>query len=597
MTLKTRIFLLILLLTAIVGKPQYVIKDSIELLNLKKLPQEKAFVDHTGPLVFSGEYLHYALYCFNAQNNKLTDISKIAYVILLNKAKEKVFEHKIRLEKGIGTGDFFVPTSIPSGTYKLLAYTEWMKNSGLQQVFKDDLVIINPYLVDQTALLKGFSNSSATIEKNKEQQSVSLIDSAIVSFRLNKDRFVPREKVKLSIKNYKGYLGKGTYTIKVKKKDDIPSRANLSAINYGKSYFNAQKEIPQVVGDSVFLPEQRGELLFGYVTDSSTRMPVKDASVVISIPGEDFLLKFSQTDENGNFYTYISEEYNKEQVVFQVLEENRYFTIEKGKKTDLDLKDLSFATFHLTESYKDMITERSVLNQIENQFFSVKPDSVLASNPVDPYYGSIPEIIYLDQFTRFPTFEETLVEVIKYAGYRKDGAQNDYVKITQDLETYDETIDNLSAIVLIDGIFIPNHEKIKNLDANEIEKISFIRGPLRLGDKLYHGQMNISTFNGDFLDSYNTKNSLVVNIDKPITKKNYYRQRHDKMNGAFSRIPDYRRLLFWQPHLVVESGSLNFEFFTSDIEGEYEVSLNGFTTYGKPITIIKTFNVEKSVSN
>jgi len=33
---------------------QYVVQDGSELLKLKELPQEKVFIDHTGPLVFSG---------------------------------------------------------------------------------------------------------------------------------------------------------------------------------------------------------------------------------------------------------------------------------------------------------------------------------------------------------------------------------------------------------------------------------------------------------------------------------------------------------------------------------------------------------------
>ena len=50
-----QLFAIIALLTTYIGHAQYVIKDGSDLLNLKKVPQEKAYVDHNGSLSFSGE--------------------------------------------------------------------------------------------------------------------------------------------------------------------------------------------------------------------------------------------------------------------------------------------------------------------------------------------------------------------------------------------------------------------------------------------------------------------------------------------------------------------------------------------------------------
>src|SRR6056297_1378793 len=195
---------------------QYVVRNESELLKLKELPQEKAFVDHTGPMVFSGEYLYYAFFCFNAQNNKASTISKIGYVALVNEANDYVFEQRIKLEKGKGNGDFFVSTAIPSGKYKLLGYTQWMKNSGVSQVFKDNIIIVNPYQADQSALLlstkkKGFSTSIA-------DGRTAPIDSSMISIVAAKTKYGLRDEINLSIKNYRDKLGFGTYSLKVIKK-------------------------------------------------------------------------------------------------------------------------------------------------------------------------------------------------------------------------------------------------------------------------------------------------------------------------------------------------------------------------------------------
>ena len=583
----------ILVFITYLGHSQYVIKDGSELMNLKKVPQEKAYVDHNGPLILSGEYLYYSIHCFNAQTNNPTKISTIGYVALVNEAKDFVFEHKVKLSKGHGYGDFFVSTDIPSGRYKLLGYTQWMKNSGLSQVFKDDIIIINPYLADQSTLLKNtsLSLSSTSIETN------SISDSSIITLSTNKTTYTPREKVNLNIKNYKGTLGYGSYTIKVKRKEEIAIPSSLNSVTYGNAYFNADKEIKQTIGDSIFLPEQRGELVYGTVTNANSGLPAENLPVVISIPGKESLLKFSKTDQNGNFYSYIRKDRKNPMAVIQVEDQSEMYTIEKGTPSPIDLADLSFANFRLSKEQTEYIKNRSVLNQIENQFFASKPDSILQSNPIDIFNGGIPEVIILDEYTRFPTLEETLVEVVKFSGFRKANTNDAYIRIGQDFKSYNEDYNDFPAIVLIDGVFIPKHEQIRTFDSRKIEKISLTRDQFRLGTKEYQGIISIETFDTDFLEGYTAKNSLVVAFSQPVTKKNYFVQTYQPGDTSFDRIPDYRRMLYWNPNLNIKDSSYDFKFFTSDSEGTYEVILNGFTSYGKPLHVIKEIKVSKAILN
>ena len=589
------VFSFLFLVYSLVGWSQYVVKTATELESLKKLPQEKVYVDHTGPVIFAGEYMYYALYCFNAQSNKLTTISRLAYVALVNDEKEIIFEHKLKLQKGLGQGDFFISANVPSGSYKLLGYTQWMKNNGLAQVFKDDIVIVNPYLADQSKLL-----SNNNTDRNDGRASVTgvpkKIDSSTISFSIDKTSYGKREKVKLSLNNYKGYLGNGAYTVKVSHKEHLGKDSFMDALTYADAYFNADKQIKQQVGDSLFLPEQRGELFFGTVTDANGS-PVADKPVVISIPGKEFLLKFSRTDEDGNFYSYLRKDYKISTAVVQVEDESEPYEIKKGIIGALDLSNLTFENYRLSAEDEKAIVARSVHNQIENHFFQVKPDSVLQGDLIDPFDGGTPETLILDEYTRFPTFEETMVEIVANAGYRSGGKGNDFVKVAQDYETYDEEFNDFSSIILIDGVFIPNHEKIRNYDSRNIEKISLIRDKFRLGGIDYQGVVSVETFNGDYLETHGYENSAVINFKKPEPIKNYYNQRYSLEYDQYARIPDYRSLLFWKPHVVVDQNNYEFEFFTSDVTGKYEIMLNGFTSYGKPITLTKTFTVTVDTLN
>ena len=570
-----RIYLVVLGLVLIpfFGNGQYVIRDASELSPLKEVPQELIYMNHSGPVVFTGEYLHYALHCFNAQTRRTSKISSVAYVALIDQEGNSVFEHKLRLERGKSYGDYFLPTALETGTYKLVAYTQWMKNSGVKQLFQDDIAVINPYRIPQQNVTE--SAGQSTVESVVNQ------DSSTVAITLDASRLGTRQQANLNLQNFKGPLGKGTYSVWIKRKETIPFQRGKSATSWVEQYNRAQKRIPQTIGDSLFLPEQRGELLFGSVRDQEGKAAAAER-VYLSIPGEEFVLKFATTDDDGNFYTYIRERYNNARVILQAREESRELQLNLGQVAKLTYEDLNFAPLKIQEEIQQELLARSIRNQIENQFFEIKPDSILLDAPRDPFDGGMPETTILDEYTRFPTFQETLVEIFSNAGYRSGPNGSSYIRIAQDYETFDEPFNNDPALVLIDGVMIRDHGTIKEFNAGQIEKIELIRDQFQMADQAYQGMMVITTFDGDYADTFQAKNSTIASLHMARPEKNYYKEDHALRSTL--RIPDYRNVLLWQPHLELDTEPIDIPFYTSDVLGIYEVYLEGFTDYGKPIS-------------
>ncbi len=50
--------------------------------------------------------------------------------------------------------------------------------------------------------------------------------------------------------------------------------------------------------------------------------------------------------------------------------------------------------------------------------------------------------------------------------------------------------------------------------------------------------------------------------------------------------------LLWMPNIVIHEKEASFSFYTSDVNGRFEVSLEGFTTVGKAISLTESFLVE-----
>ena len=141
------------------------------------MPNERVYVHSNSTLLFPGDYLYYKCYVQRTDNKKLSALSKVVYVELINEEKESMFKHKLFLTNGLAFGDFFLDQSLSSGNYKLIAYTQWMKNLGTPFFFQQDISIINPYTNYQTRILKsgpGEDFATTDVDGKKKQQSESL---------------------------------------------------------------------------------------------------------------------------------------------------------------------------------------------------------------------------------------------------------------------------------------------------------------------------------------------------------------------------------------------------------------------------------------
>jgi len=206
-----------------------------------EVPKEKVFLHVNSSLLFSGEKLLYKFYTLNTQNNQLSELSKIGWVVLVNSDKEEVFKHKIRLEGGKGYSDFFVPSDLPSGAYKLLGYTAWMLNAK-ENYFEQDIHILNPYQSEnQVIAIKDSVHTSAP-------GNISESNPSKFSLNLNKSSFSPREQVVLTANSSSQITG--SFSISVRKKDSFNKPALLTSANFNESYKNVRWDF----SDTLILP-------------------------------------------------------------------------------------------------------------------------------------------------------------------------------------------------------------------------------------------------------------------------------------------------------------------------------------------------------
>jgi hypothetical protein len=106
--------------------------------------QERAYVHTNKNFYLTGEILWFKLYLVDGGTNKRSDISKVAYVEVLDNNRVAVMQAKIALKDGRGNGSLYIPASIKNGNYQLRAYTNWMRNFSPEYFFEKQITIVNP---------------------------------------------------------------------------------------------------------------------------------------------------------------------------------------------------------------------------------------------------------------------------------------------------------------------------------------------------------------------------------------------------------------------------------------------------------------------
>jgi hypothetical protein len=108
-----------------------------------KLFFEKSYLQTDRTYYSNGENLWFAAYLVNGKSSSLTGTSRNLYVELISPSAHLIERKLIRIDGGLGNGDFKLSDSLASGWYTIRAYTNWMRNFGEHFVFQKQLYLSN----------------------------------------------------------------------------------------------------------------------------------------------------------------------------------------------------------------------------------------------------------------------------------------------------------------------------------------------------------------------------------------------------------------------------------------------------------------------
>ena len=537
---------------------------SLESIDNPLLLEEQVFIHHNSSFFLPGETLFYSFYNLNKRTYKKSEISKIGRVLLVDEKGNRVFTHVLNLEKGVSYSDFLIPSDVKTGVYKLIGYTNWMTNFEEPGVFEGNIYILNPYS----------TNSNLNFDKNdvNPEPVAQKATQELVKLVMNKKNYDVREQVKLNLESGGLDLEELDISISVRKIEDMisenPTRTSELEVK-PSSGFNFKN-----------FPEYRGRNIKGRVNNENGERVTEKLNLMYSVKDKPEKFRVISTNTNGSYDFQVSDlvDYRAAQLMFQKTGEN--YTIQPDS-IEIDLSQIEFPQLNITDLNEEELKKRMVHHQVDRYYSSVKSDSIYSFPEGEIFYGSRGDQYLLDDYTRFKTMNETFIEVIQLVSFQ--GKKSDPHIIISSMENPNTT--GGLPLVLLDGVPVSDHKMIYDLDPKTVESITVLEERYYYGPSFYQGLLDIRTI-VPLETGFEAATEMKLRPSEG--RKQYYSPVYNgTSNIDLKRVPDFRYQLLWLP----EVSSNVVEFFTSDVPGDYEIRIEGFTKNGIPVSIREQFNV------
>lgn len=536
---------------------------------LDKFPTEQIYVHTNSNTYLSGEYLYYKLYVLNSITKNLSTLSKVAYVDLVNEDKKIAFSHKLKLKEGVADSHIFLPTSLISGSYKIVAYTSWMKNNETKTYNSYSIKLINPYNTEGVIPQK--TDSIFT----KKSVSKNIIDSNLT----NNKTYATRSMVTLELSKFNQILKGGDFSISVRKLNSFDKPNIINTVSF------KQKLTSNVVKHLKYIPDLRGENIQGKVVFKENNKPANNVILSASFNEKNTALHTTITNNSGGF-TIINNSKNANLYLQSIGENTEVYSINFNEKSKPDYSSLKIKPFYIFKNWKNEIIKRSIANQIESAYYTSKPDSILNIRKT-PLLTDDYSNYNLSDFTRFKNLEETFKEIVKKITINSSKKYGKQILIqTKNFGTRRGVL----PLILLDGILIQNHDHLLKIDANTIQSIKIYRNEYIFGILNFQGAILIESKSKSHPIS--TENNDIVKIPLQPYQEEYKYFKQSYKENKKNRIPDYRFQLDWNPNLSKEISKNTYEFYTSDVTGSFIIEIEGFTKLGVPISLKSYFKVK-----
>ena len=516
---------------------------------------ERVYLSTDRDVYVAGDEVFVSAFCLNVQGGGLSNVSSTAYLELVS-PEGPVQTAKLALEGGRGGGVISLQNTIPTGEYRLIAYTAQCFNEEGYNFLEGarTLAIINPFTTAR-------SSSGVEILSPEEYQQVKDGNVRPSAGGISLETSGPVRITNNSTDTV-------TLSLSVFNDDGIPSPLTVNPVSFkanataGRSFL-ARREI-----------DFEGEIIRTRLVGTAQDAAASEGNLAyLCVPGRtaDIYSAFIEADGTATFHT--RNIYGQTNVVLDAgtASGNAHLEI---IPPFAGVQDPDIPALPLSYSLQDRILQRSMSMQVLR---ASNADSLYTVLPIpDGHFFADSVVYYLDHYTRFPLMEELFVEYINEIGYHRTASGRELHVIVKD-ELRSVPIAHQACLVLLDGVPVPDHNRILEYDPLLVEKIVVYPNTYFIGNRTYPGVVNFVTYRRD-LPSYSFGDNVRVidfqGVSYPVV---------NWLPDTSGSIPDLRQTILWHPLLELAPGeSRTLEYVLPSYQGRFRVVVEGFGHTGAP---------------
>ena len=543
---------------------------AMESIRAENRLRERIYIQTDKQIYLAGEQLWLKLYLTDAQGAPQS-FSKVGYVELIDENAPQI-RQKIEIKNGIGNGMLMLPAQLSTGYYRLIAYTRYMQNEGETVYFQKYIGVVNTLRLDQrihtdtTLFVKPPSSGG---------NNLSVSTSNVI--------YTTRTQGEIRIEG----LPDNVYSlaVSVAGEEFIPLPNEEETLLSWKQKLSS---LPEKDFQLNLLPEYEGPILNGQLVDALTGEPTHDKTRMILGFSDDALrMSGGEVDDDGqvSFHTGHVSGRHKLGIAFFPANENRYRVHLQSPFARFTPENLP--RFALNPAWEERLVQRSVGVQV---MYSFLIDSLyLPSGIAPPTIQWKPDYSYiLNEYNRFDRMTTMFIEFIPYLGFHTVGDKRQL-----SVRTADYTLSG-NSLMLFDGVPVNDGEFFYNLNTRLLNRVDVYQGRYFIAGHLFEGIGSFVSFehncpglqNGDLLqlEEYEGTQPAYRFYAPSYTGDNRGDERH--------RTPDYRHTLLWETDVQTNGqNTMVIPFSTSDLTGDYRITIEGLTRDGQPLRGIACFRV------
>lgn len=533
---------------------------------------ERTYVSTDRDVYVAGDALWCSAFCLDANHGNLySDMSSVVY-LELHSAEGFAAGARLALIDGRGAGKLMLPATLPTGNYRLIAYTAQNKGEqgyDYEGIASKTISVFNVFTKDRVKDGVEVVSDAEYKESVKNAPAPQCGNMALsVGPSAGKSAVIP-----ITLTN----KGAGaSVSVAVYHEDGIAGNANPTIEN-----FISASEVGDRNFSKDFIPDYEGEVVKGRITGFSADKLAGLAGkfAFISVPSEKSDVYAAVIKDSGDLNFYTCNIYGTKDMICEIE------GIDSTLNCHLELKSpyveagiAAPSRLKMAPAISDALLRRSSSMQIEKQFAS---DTLFEYLPVREnmlFTGKAVQYI-LDDYTRFPVMEEVFIEFIEEIKARRTDGKAD-IRVRLDNYAGLVSFSKATALMMLDGVPVFDHSKILAYDPLLVESVNIYPAPHYIGARQFDGLVNFVTYKKNLPDFKFSNNARVINYQGVSYPEAYT----CLSTGGNAGYPDYRQTALWQPIVNVAAGeSVTLNCKIPAYAGRFAVVVEGLAADGTPI--------------